>query len=46
MAVFFHAAVNFLAISDVPGLPNALLLAAVFILSFLLYRKTSERIID
>lgn len=46
MAVFFHSSVNFLAILDLPGLPYALLLAAAFILSFLLYMKTSERMID
>jgi RsiW-degrading membrane proteinase PrsW (M82 family) len=46
VAVSFHSLVNFLAIFDVSGLPYTLLLAATFILSFLLYTRVSEQTID
>lgn len=46
LAVFFHSSVNFLAILEVPVLLYAVMLATAFALSFLLYSKASEQMID
>jgi RsiW-degrading membrane proteinase PrsW (M82 family) len=46
IAVFFHSSNNFIAIFGGPVLLYALLLATTFSLSFLLYSKASERVID
>lgn len=46
VAVFFHSSVNFLAYLEEPVLLYALVLATAFSLSFLLYSKASEQMID
>ena len=46
LAVFFHAAVNFTAISGAPVLLYALLVGTTIALAFILYTTTSDRIID
>lgn len=46
LGVFFHASVNFIAILEFSFLLYGLLLAIVFALSFLLYSKSSEQIIQ
>jgi len=46
IAVFLHSSVNFLAILIGPGLPNALLLGTAVTLAFVLYTRTSDRVID
>jgi hypothetical protein len=46
VAVGFHSSVNFLAIFGVPGLPYALVLATTLILSFFLYQKASDQMIN
>ena len=46
VAVFFHFSVNFLAISSALVLPYALLLGTAVALAFILYTRTSDRVID
>jgi RsiW-degrading membrane proteinase PrsW (M82 family) len=46
IAVFFHSSVNYLAISNAPVLPYALLLGTAVALAFILYTKSSDRVID
>jgi RsiW-degrading membrane proteinase PrsW (M82 family) len=46
VAVFFHASVNFLSISGGPVLLYSLLLGTAMALAFILYTKTSDRVID
>jgi RsiW-degrading membrane proteinase PrsW (M82 family) len=46
VAVSFHSSVNYLAVSNAPVLPYALLWGTAITLAFALYTMTSDRVID
>jgi RsiW-degrading membrane proteinase PrsW (M82 family) len=46
LAVFLHASVNFLAVSDGPVLIYSILLGTAYALAFIFYTKSSDRAMD